>query len=79
VLPGFHPVVSGWFEARFGSPTEPQAAGWPEIQAGSDVLISAPTGSGKTFAAFLAGLDSLFREGLEGSFRTRPASSTSRR
>jgi ATP-dependent Lhr-like helicase len=66
VLPGFHPVVSGWFEARFGSPTEPQAAGWPEIQAGSDVLISAPTGSGKTFAAFLAGLDSLFREGLEG-------------
>jgi len=66
VLPGFHPLVSGWFEARFGSPTEPQAAGWPEIQAGKDVLVSAPTGSGKTFAAFLSGLDSLFREGLAG-------------
>ncbi len=66
MLPGFHPVVSGWFESRFGSPTEPQAAGWPEIQAGRDVLVSAPTGSGKTFAAFLSGLDSLFREGLEG-------------
>jgi ATP-dependent Lhr-like helicase len=66
VLPGFHPVVSGWFESRFGSPTEPQAAGWPEIQAGRDVLVSAPTGSGKTFAAFLSGLDSLFREGLGG-------------
>src|SRR5512137_2623144 len=66
VLPGFHPVVSGWFESRFGSPTEPQAAGWPEIQAGRDVLVSAPTGSGKTFAAFLSGIDSLFREGLHG-------------
>ena len=66
MLPGFHPLVSGWFETRFGSPTEPQAAGWPEIQAGRDVLVSAPTGSGKTFAAFLSGLDSLFREGLDG-------------
>jgi ATP-dependent Lhr-like helicase len=66
VLPGFHPLVSGWFESRFGTPTEPQAAGWPEIQAGRDVLVSAPTGSGKTFAAFLSGIDSLFREGLEG-------------
>jgi ATP-dependent Lhr-like helicase len=66
MLPGFHPVVSGWFESRFGSPTEPQAAGWPEIQAGRDVLVSAPTGSGKTFAAFLSGLDALFREGIEG-------------
>ncbi|MEI6224628.1 MAG: DEAD/DEAH box helicase [Deltaproteobacteria bacterium] len=66
MLPGFHPVVSGWFEARFGTPTEPQAAGWPEIEAGRDVLVSAPTGSGKTFAAFLSGIDSLFREGLEG-------------
>jgi ATP-dependent Lhr-like helicase len=65
VLPGFHPVVSDWFESRFGSPTEPQAAGWPEIQSGRDVLVSAPTGSGKTFAAFLSGLDALFREGLD--------------
>ena len=67
MLPGFHPLVSGWFEARFGSPTEPQAAGWPEILAGKDVLISAPTGSGKTLAAFLSGLDALFREGLDGA------------
>ena len=67
MLPGFHPLVSDWFESRFGSPTEPQTAGWPEIQAGRDVLVSAPTGSGKTFAAFLSGLDSLFREGLEGA------------
>jgi ATP-dependent Lhr-like helicase len=60
----FHPAVARWFERTFGSPTEPQARGWPEIQSGRHVLISAPTGSGKTLAAFLASLDSLFRQGM---------------
>ena len=59
----FHPAVARWFEQTFGSPTEPQARGWPAIQSGRHVLISAPTGSGKTLAAFLASLDALFREG----------------
>ena len=40
-----HPVVREWFLNRFGSPTEPQEAGWPEILANRDALISAPTGS----------------------------------
>src|SRR5438876_578713 len=61
----FHPAVARWFEQTFGSPTEPQARGWPAIQSGGHVLISAPTGSGKTLAAFLASLDVLFREGVE--------------
>ncbi len=64
VLDGFHPVVSGWFRERFGSPTDPQRAGWPRIAAGEDALIAAPTGSGKTLAAFLACLDALVRRGL---------------
>jgi len=67
MLAGFHPLVAGWFERRFGTPTEPQALGWPAIQEGRDVLLSAPTGSGKTFAAFLHGLDGLFRDGLAGA------------
>jgi ATP-dependent Lhr-like helicase len=62
----FLPAVTRWLEQRFGSPTEPQARGWPEIQAGRHVLISAPTGTGKTLAAFLAALDRLFCQGLEG-------------
>jgi ATP-dependent Lhr-like helicase len=61
----FHPVISQWFEHKFGSPTEPQERGWPAIQSGAHTLIAAPTGSGKTLAAFLASLDSLFREGLQ--------------
>jgi len=65
----FHPVVAGWFEGKFGSPTEPQERGWPAIQSGAHTLIAAPTGSGKTLAAFLASLDQLFREGLAGELR----------
>src|SRR5438477_4396881 len=62
----FHPVVAGWFEGKFGSPTEPQERGWPAIQSGAHTLIAAPTGSGKTLAAFFASLDALFRDGLAG-------------
>jgi len=63
MLEGFHPSVRAWFEARFGTPTEPQALGWPRIQSGEHTLIAAPTGSGKTLAAFLACLDAMIREG----------------
>ncbi len=61
-----HPVTAEWFLRRFGSPTEPQEAGWPKIVAGSTTLISAPTGSGKTLAAFLVAIDSLLRQAIDG-------------
>ena len=66
MLENFHPLVSRWFERRFGDPTEPQALGWPEIAARRDVLVSAPTGTGKTLAAFLWALDGLLRDALQG-------------
>src|SRR5437764_562297 len=66
-LPGFHPAIERWFESRFREPTEPQQHAWPLIQAGRNALIAAPTGSGKTFAAFLAAIDSLLRQGLDGT------------
>src|SRR5881296_141770 len=68
-LSGFHPAVARWFEARFREPTEPQRRAWPVIQAGRNALIAAPTGSGKTFAAFLAAIDALLRQGLDGALR----------
>ena len=61
-----HPLVGEWFTAKFGSPTEPQTAGWPAILRGEPTLISAPTGSGKTLAAFLVCIDGLLRAALEG-------------
>src|SRR5580658_5552375 len=61
-----HPLVQEWFVARFGTPTEPQIAGWPAVLRGEPTLISAPTGSGKTLAAFLVCIDKLLRAALEG-------------
>ena len=69
MLTGFHPLVAGWFAARFGEPSPPQRRGWPAILAGRDTLISSPTGSGKTLAAFLSGLDALVQKALEGTLR----------
>ena len=66
-----HPLVREWFLARFGSPTEPQEQGWPQILAGRSTLIAAPTGSGKTLAAFLACIDRLVRQALSGELCDR--------
>jgi ATP-dependent Lhr-like helicase len=66
MLPTFHPLVREWFESKFSSPTPAQEQGWPAIAAGRHTLISAPTGSGKTFAAFLVCIDRLLRLSLGG-------------
>jgi len=49
----FHPAVRDWFSAVFTGPTRPQILGWPAISRGDSTLILAPTGTGKTLAAFL--------------------------
>ncbi|HYF94916.1 MAG TPA: DEAD/DEAH box helicase [Symbiobacteriaceae bacterium] len=61
-MSGFHPVVCAWFAETFGSPSPPQARGWPVIARGENALILAPTGSGKTLAAFLKCLDQLYHD-----------------
>jgi ATP-dependent helicase Lhr and Lhr-like helicase len=62
-LTEFHPTVQRWFAKRFGEPTEPQRQGWPHIRAGRNTLIAAPTGMGKTIAAYLAAIDGLLSQG----------------
>ncbi len=61
-----HPLVREWFVNKFGTPTEPQEQGWPQILARRNTLICAPTGSGKTLAAFLACIDGLVRKAIAG-------------
>jgi ATP-dependent Lhr-like helicase len=56
-LAAFHPRVRHWFEGRFAAPTPVQELAWPRIAAGAHVLATAPTGTGKTLAAFLHALD----------------------
>jgi ATP-dependent Lhr-like helicase len=61
----FHPIVRDWFTDELGPPSPPQAQGWPVIARGAHTLILAPTGTGKTLAAFLWELNALILEGLE--------------
>jgi ATP-dependent Lhr-like helicase len=58
-LAAFHPLIAQWFRTRVGEPTDVQAAAWPKIAAGEHVLVTAPTGSGKTLTAFLWALNAL--------------------
>jgi len=66
VLDRFHPAVESWFIKQFAQPTEPQAKAWPAIKDRRHTLIAAPTGSGKTLSAFLAAIDDLVRQGIDG-------------
>jgi len=66
---GFHPVTEAWFRAVFDAPTTPQRAGWPVIARGESALILAPTGTGKTLAAFLWCLDRLMLQPLPEGHR----------
>ncbi len=62
-LADFHPIVRDWFATTLGEPSAPQRQGWPAIASGADTLILAPTGTGKTLAAFLWELNALIVEG----------------
>ncbi|HVD05508.1 MAG TPA: DEAD/DEAH box helicase, partial [Gemmatimonadaceae bacterium] len=61
----FHPLVREWFTETLGAPSDPQRLGWPPIARGEHTLILAPTGTGKTLAAFLWELSELITRGLE--------------
>lgn len=49
----FHPLIESYFLEIYGQPTEVQSKAWPIIASGKHLLVTAPTGSGKTLTAFL--------------------------
>jgi ATP-dependent Lhr-like helicase len=55
----FHPIIRQWFSEQVGTPTDVQEKAWPEIAQNRHVLVTAPTGCGKTLAAFLWGINQL--------------------
>ena len=62
----FAPQTQAWFENTLGSPTPVQREAWPRIAAGTPVLVSSPTGTGKTLCAFLVFLDGLLARAARG-------------
>ncbi|MAE70050.1 MAG: ATP-dependent helicase [Gemmatimonadetes bacterium] len=62
-LSNFHPLIQRWFRRDIGEPTDAQTKVWPRIAAGEHVLLTAPTGSGKTLSAFLWAIDRLVSGG----------------
>ncbi len=62
----FSSQTAQWFREKLGNPTRVQEASWPAIAAGGHVLVSAPTGTGKTLSAFLVFLDRLKTRALAG-------------
>ena len=62
----FDTETENWFTNALGEPTQVQREAWPAIAAGGHVLVSAPTGTGKTLSAFLVFLDRIKRQAREG-------------
>ncbi|MDX2187297.1 MAG: DEAD/DEAH box helicase [Opitutaceae bacterium] len=56
-----HPELARWFSGKFAGPSPAQTEAVPRILRGESVLVSAPTGTGKTLAAFLSVFDWLIR------------------
>lgn len=61
--------MTEWFSAKFKRATPAQVEAWPRIEMGRNVLIVSPTGTGKTFAAFLSVLNELALLKEEGKLR----------
>jgi len=65
------PLVSEWFGSQFEELTAPQAYAVPLIHARKSVLISSPTGSGKTLTAFLSIINELLIKQEKGELEDK--------
>jgi len=61
VLSQMEPLIAEWFDKKFDSLTEPQGYAIPLINERENVLVSSPTGSGKTLTAFLSIINELYK------------------
>ena len=67
IVGGFFGVVGEWWKQRFSGMSLPQRLAVPAIGAGRNVLVCAPTGTGKTLCAFISILSDLMRRRAEGT------------
>ncbi|MEM2954384.1 MAG: ATP-dependent helicase [Candidatus Nanoarchaeia archaeon] len=66
-----HPLISTWFFNKFKTFSLAQRKAIPNIHKNENTLISAPTGSGKTFGAFLTILSELISLAEKGQLENK--------
>jgi len=71
VLELMEPLIAEWFDDKFDSLTEPQGYAIPLIHEMKNVLVSSPTGSGKTLTAFLSIINELFKLDKKGKLEDK--------
>ena len=71
VMGMMEPLISTWFNERYEDLTIPQAKAIPVIHQRRNVLVSSPTGSGKTLTAFTSIINELTRYAREGTLEER--------
>ena len=71
ILSMLDPLIAEWFTNRFEDFTEPQSYAVPLIHQRKNVLVSSPTGSGKTLTAFTSIINELFKYSKEGKLEDR--------
>ncbi len=59
-LPFLDPHIAEWFNSKYDALTEPQKKAIPLIHNRENVLVSSPTGTGKTLTGFMAVINELF-------------------
>jgi len=65
------PLLQDWFRGKYERLTPPQAYTVPLIHRGKNVLVSSPTGSGKTVTAFLSIINELYLLQKAGKLENR--------
>ncbi len=66
-----NPYVREWFTKNFGKLTPPQKYAFKLISENKSMLVTAPTGSGKTLSAFLSIISRLFDYSIQGKLEDR--------
>ena len=67
IVDAFSPAVRTWWRQKFAGLSWPQRMAVPAIAAGKHVLVSAPTGTGKTLCAFISILSDLLARAAAGT------------
>ncbi len=66
ILAVLHPIVRNWFMSKFKEFGLPQKYAVLDIHSRKNILVSAPTGSGKTLTAFLSVINELIDSSEKG-------------